>query len=52
MGGWPGYFEFLEVKADACDPGHDDMLEWHWENFALTAFDGQRVNQRLINIKA
>ena len=51
IGGWPGYFEFLEVMADPSHPEYENMLEWHGDDFDPTAFDVERVNQRLKNVR-
>jgi hypothetical protein len=51
-GGVPGYYEFVQVMANASDPEHDEMAEWIGaDTWDPTAFDIVEINERLAEIR-
>ncbi len=47
-GGPWGYAELLEALADPGHPEHQEMREWHGDDFDAEAFDLEAVNARLV----
>jgi hypothetical protein len=47
VGGWPGYAEFLEAKADPRHPDHDDLSEWIGGRWDPELFNLDGANEAL-----
>ncbi|HEY9206242.1 MAG TPA: plasmid pRiA4b ORF-3 family protein [Candidatus Methanoperedens sp.] len=50
-GGVGGYYEFLEAIQNPNNPEHEDMLEWVGGSFDPEAFDLDKINRRLMEIR-
>jgi hypothetical protein len=44
IGGVPGYEEFLAAIADPEHERHDEIVEWHGDDFDPSAVDADRIN--------
>ena len=47
VGGFPGFYRFLEVLADPKDPEHQDLLDWHGGPFDRTGIDEPAIKRRM-----
>ena len=52
IGGFPGFYAFLEALEDPKNPEHAPLLEWHGGPFDPEAMDEDEIRERLARIAA
>ncbi len=47
VGGFPGFYRFLEVLADPKDPDHRELMDWHGGPFDRADIDEPAIKRRM-----
>ena len=47
VGGFPGFYRFVQVLADPKDPEHRELIDWHGGPFDRTDIDEPAIKQRM-----